>query len=232
LFFLDFPIFCGIGPPVKRDHIRPPIHHHATSPQERTTPRRYLNCRGAVMAKQPKPQARPSHRAQPVENKGASRKPCWMHGQSDFRGPGSHFDPQRFGVLAFPRPKPRRSAIRSPATAIHLDFPGFGPFHSSRTLGPPSASPRTHISREQVGFRWISLDSPLATQARPHFRFLVPFAMSPRLTGTSWIWLDLPGFGLLHPSLPVEPRGSCHYSPSHLVTLIMNSPDQLGLPWI
>ena len=159
---------------MKRDHIRPPIHHHATSPQERTTPRRYLNCRGAVMAKQPKPQARPSHRAQPVENKGASRKPCWMRGQSDFRGPGSPFRPPTFRRFSFSAPK--TPALRHPITSNRdsLGFPRISLGSALFTHPAPSAhhplrhEPKSHENKlDLVGFGWIYLDSAFSTQASP-----------------------------------------------------------------
>ena len=155
---------------MKRDHIRPPIHHHATSPQERTTPRRYLNCRGAVMAKQPKPQARPSHRAQPVENKGVSRKPCWMHSQSDFRGPGSPFRPPTFRRFSFSAPK--TPALRHPITSNRdsLGFPRIRPFslipHPRPTIRfamNPSLTRTSWIWLDLVGFTWIRPSPP-----KPH----------------------------------------------------------------
>jgi len=157
---------------VKRDHTRPPIHHHATSPQERTTPRRYLNCRGAVMAKQPKPQARPSHRAQPVENKGVSRKPCWMHSQSDFRGPGSPFRPPTFRRFSFSAPK--TPALRHPITSNRdsLGFPRISLGSALFTHPAPSAH---HPLRHEPTSHKYRLDLPGFGRPRsPHPQFPSP----------------------------------------------------------
>jgi len=199
---------------VKRDHIRPPIHHHATSPQERTTPRRYLNCRGAVMAKQPKPQARPSHRAQPVENKGVSRKPCWMHSQSDFRGPGSPFRPPTFRRFSFSAPK--TPALRHPITSNRdsLGFPRIRPFS---LIPHPRPTIRFATNPHLTSTGWIYPDSAVLAHPIRSSLHHAPFATNARLTRTGWISLDLPGFGARHlsPSALLLPRPLRHEPTSY-----------------
>ena len=108
---------------------------------------------------------------------------------------------------------------------IKLDSPGFGWIYPDSALltqadprfpPPVSASPRAHVSREQVGSgrmrnatafpepsrsadrmeagASIYLDSAFLPQAGPRFPTTrAPFVMSASLTRTAWIWLDLPG---------------------------------------
>ena len=137
---------------------------------------------------------------------------------------------------------------------IKLDSPGFGWIYPDSALltqadprfpPPVSASPRAHVSREQVGSgrmrnatafpepsrsadrmeagASIYLDSAFLPQAGPRFPTTrAPFVMSASLTRTAWIWLDLLG-------LPWISIGVAGFS---IFRFPLPHPDLPGFTWI